>query len=170
MIIDHTHPLYAKKRRAMSQDGKYNGAYYYSKDIVKYIIPNVKTDRKWVTVRLGDCTENLDHSIVFIHNNLHPEFYEYLSNYKDLLLYAHKLRLAGVPKDVTLRAKSILKALEKNDLLNGKKPLVFEEEETAEKQLTEVEQTLMETDINTLSPMQAFMLLNDLKEKLLEEN
>jgi DNA mismatch repair protein MutS len=78
--------------------------------------------------------------------------------------------LAGVPKDVTLRAKSILKALEKNDLLNGKKPLVFEEEETAEKQLTEVEQTLMETDINTLSPMQAFMLLNDLKEKLLEEN
>ena len=78
--------------------------------------------------------------------------------------------LAGVPKDVTLRAKSILKALEKNDLLNGKKPLVFEEEETAEKQLTEVEQLLMETDINTLSPMQAFMLLNDLKEKLLEEN
>ena len=74
--------------------------------------------------------------------------------------------LAGVPKDVTMRAKNILKALEKNDLLNGKKPILIEEETPQEQQYTEVEQILMETDLNTLSPMQAFMLLNDLKEKL----
>ena len=74
--------------------------------------------------------------------------------------------LAGVPKEVTTRAKSILKALEKNDLLNGKKPIIIEEEIPQEKEYTEVEKLLMETDINTLSPMQAFMLLNDLKEKL----
>ena len=41
MIIDHTHPLYAKKRNSMGKDGKYNGAYYYSREIVKNIIPNV---------------------------------------------------------------------------------------------------------------------------------
>ncbi len=78
--------------------------------------------------------------------------------------------LAGVPKDVTTRAKAILKALEKNDLLGGKKPIVIEDTQEEEKQLTEVEQMLMDTDMNTLSPMQAFMLLNDLKEKLSQEN
>ena len=34
MIIDHTHPLYVKKRNSMTKDGKYNGAYYYSREIV----------------------------------------------------------------------------------------------------------------------------------------
>lgn len=78
--------------------------------------------------------------------------------------------IAGVPEEVTQRAKRILKALEKNDLLRGKKPLEIEEEEPQEKMYTPVEQTLLETDLNTLSPMQAFMLLNDLKEKLTEGN
>lgn len=78
--------------------------------------------------------------------------------------------IAGVPEEVTQRAKRILKALEKNDLLRGKKPLEIEEEEPQEKTYTPVEQTLLETDLNTLSPMQAFMLLNDLKEKLTEGN
>ena len=34
----------------------------------------------------------------------------------------------------------------------------------------EVADRLREVDINTLSPMQAFLLLSDLKEKLEEEN
>lgn len=73
--------------------------------------------------------------------------------------------LAGVPKEVTTRAKAILKALEKKDLLGDKKIVV--EEETEEKRaLTEVEEILMETDIDTLSPLQALMLLGDLKQKL----
>ena len=79
--------------------------------------------------------------------------------------------LAGVPKEVTNRAKGILKALEKNDIARGKMQIEFaEEEEKAERELTEVERILAETDINTLSPMQALLLLGDLKEKLEEEN
>ncbi|MBO7298118.1 MAG: DNA mismatch repair protein MutS, partial [Clostridia bacterium] len=78
--------------------------------------------------------------------------------------------LAGVPKDVTGRAKLILKALEKNDLLGGKKKLVIEEEEPVKRELTEVEEILAQTDINTLSPMQALLLLGDLKDKLESEN
>lgn len=86
MIIDHTHPLYVKKRNSMSQDGKYNGAYYYSKEIVKNIIPNVKTDRNWITIRLSEMKNHPDHSIIFIHNNKNPNYYEYLREYKDCIL------------------------------------------------------------------------------------
>ncbi len=76
--------------------------------------------------------------------------------------------LAGVPKEVTARAKNILKALEKNDIARGKVSLSEMEivEEKEERAFTEVEKILKDTDINTLSPMQAFMLVSDLKEKL----
>ena len=80
--------------------------------------------------------------------------------------------LAGVPKEVTVRAKSILKALEKNDLLGGKKKITDMEisAEEEKRPLSEVEKILAETDMNTLSPLQAFMLLGDLKEKIEAEN
>ena len=78
--------------------------------------------------------------------------------------------LAGVPKEVTTRAKTILKALEKNDLMAGKQKLVIEEEEPQERVFTEVEKILVQTDINTLSPMQALLLIGDLKDKLDSEN
>ena len=74
--------------------------------------------------------------------------------------------LAGVPKEVTTRAKGILKSLEKNDIARGKLQLEVEEEVAEEKQLSEVERIISEIDINTLSPMQAFLLLSDLKDKL----
>ncbi len=75
--------------------------------------------------------------------------------------------LAGVPTQATARAKSILKALEQQDLLSGKKKITdLEFMEEAKKQLTEVERILAQTDINTLSPMQALMLISDLKEKV----
>ena len=70
----------------MSKDGKYNGAYYYSREIVKNIIPNVKTDRNWITIRLPEMTVHPDHSIIFIHNNRNPNYYNYLRNYKDCIL------------------------------------------------------------------------------------
>lgn len=92
MIIDHTHPLYVKKRNKQGF-GKYNGAYYYSKDIVKYIIPNIRTDRNWVTVRLEE-VKVPDHSIVFIHNNINPNYYQYLKQSKDLIL------VCGVPSTI----------------------------------------------------------------------
>ena len=77
--------------------------------------------------------------------------------------------LAGVPKEVTTRAKGILKTLEKNDIARGRLQ-IDATEETEEKQFTEVERILLDADLNTLSPMQALMLLSDLKEKLNLEN
>lgn len=100
MIIDHNDRAY---RNAWKNAGrnKHNGAYYYSKEIVKYFIPVVKTDRNWVTIRAGE--KCLDHSIVFIHNNLHPERYDFLKRYKDLVLVCgvpetcEKVKHLGVP-------------------------------------------------------------------------
>lgn len=70
--------------------------------------------------------------------------------------------LAGVPSAVTDRAKAILKSIE-----GGNRQVKYSgEEETEERQLSEVEIILKETDMNTLSPMQAFMLLGDLIEKV----
>ncbi len=80
--------------------------------------------------------------------------------------------LAGVPKDVTTRAKGILRSLEKSDIARGKVQMEFSnlEEEKTERELTEIERLIADTDINTLSPMQALLLLGDLKEKLETEN
>ena len=87
MIIDHTYPAYRKKRNSLEYGNQHNGAYYYSKEIVKNIIPIVKTDRNWITVRATDLPkEIMDHSIIFIHNTRNPNYYEYLSQYDDLIL------------------------------------------------------------------------------------
>ena len=88
-IIDHNHPSY-RKRRGISGSNKWNGAFYYSEEIVKNIIPFVDTDRNWMTINTPSF--GMDHSIVFIHNNLHPELYDWLSRYKDLIL------VCGIPE------------------------------------------------------------------------
>lgn len=85
MIISHANDKYKRP----SKVSKWNGAYYYSEEIVKNIIPRVKTDRNWVTI---NCKEAADHSIVFVHNNLHPEHYDYLKQYEDIIL------VVGVPE------------------------------------------------------------------------
>lgn len=89
MIIDHDHPEYRKIWESCGVN-KYNGAFYYSKEIVKNIIPHVRTDRSWVTVKIEGVAA--DHAIVFIHNNLRPDIYDYLKEYKDLIL------VCGVPE------------------------------------------------------------------------
>lgn len=89
MVIDHNNIVYRNRWSKAGKD-KYNGAFYYSKEIIANIIPLVKTDRNWVTVNIpGRCW---DHSIVFIHNNLHPENYEWLKRFNDLVL------VCGVPE------------------------------------------------------------------------
>lgn len=61
-----------------------NGAYWYSKELLERVIPKIKTKRDWVLINAEhQCS---DHSIVFIHNNAHPERYEWLAPYKDLIL------------------------------------------------------------------------------------
>lgn len=88
-IIDHTHGSYANLRQ-ISKEHAYNGAYYYSKEIVRNIIPKVETDRNWVTInRYG---AGMDHAIVFIHNNLNAGKYEWLNRYSDLIL------VCGIPE------------------------------------------------------------------------
>ena len=91
MVIDHNHFEY-RKYQLFAHDNKYNGAYYYSKEIVENIIPNVQTDRNWITINVPGVGDN--HSIVFIHNNLHPEKYRWLKRYKDLVL------VCGIPETV----------------------------------------------------------------------
>lgn len=85
MIISHE----SKNYRKLTNTSRWNGAYYYSKEIVKHIIPKVKTDYNWVTI---NCNEAADHSIVFVHNNKQPEHYDWLAQYHDLIL------VVGVPE------------------------------------------------------------------------
>lgn len=89
MIVDHNNEKY-RRRWNRSGDNRWNGAFYYSKEIVANIIPRVETDRNWVTVnQRGEC---FDHSIFFVHNNVHPQNYEWLADYEDLVL------VCGVPE------------------------------------------------------------------------
>lgn len=83
MIIDHTSKSYLERWNALG-DNRFNGAYYYSKEIVENIIPRVKTDRNWIT--LNTYGDGLDHSIVFIHNNINQDVYNWLLDYHDLIL------------------------------------------------------------------------------------
>ncbi len=71
--------------------------------------------------------------------------------------------LAGVPEEVTSRAKVILKELERGEKRREKLP-----EPTEEPQATEefsLREELRGIDVNTLTPMQALALLAELKEK-----
>lgn len=87
-IIDVTDPNYIAYCKNYHHNGRgfYNGAYYYSKEIVKNIIPNVKTKRPWDTVGMK-FLHSADHAIVFLHHNLKPEVnYKWLLRYNDLVL------------------------------------------------------------------------------------
>ena len=87
MIYSHELPRWQEiwnRQTPRRLQNKYNGGYYYSREILENIIPLVKTDRNWITI----CTEpyGMNHCIVFVHDNLHPEYYEWLRVYKDLIL------------------------------------------------------------------------------------
>ena len=88
MIISHECEEYQRTRMGMGA-GRWNGAYYYSREIVRNIIPRVKTDRGWVTILCKGLCE--DHAIVFVHNNDHPRMYQWMAKYDDLVL------VCGVP-------------------------------------------------------------------------
>lgn len=83
MIYSHTSKPYRAKWK-LSGDDKFNGAYYYSQELVANIIPNVETNRPWVTINAPSQCE--DHSIVFIHNNIDTSLYDWMSIYDDLIL------------------------------------------------------------------------------------
>lgn len=83
MIINHLSPEYQAILRKYNRTVALNGAYFYSEELCNNIIPYIKTDYNWVTV---NCGVAMDHSIVFIHNNNDPHLYDYLKDYKDLIL------------------------------------------------------------------------------------
>ena len=89
MIINHEHPIYRGLWPGCGND-RFNGAYYYSKEICEHIIPRVKTSRNWVTINIRGYADN--HAIVFIHNNMDPHLYDWLSEYDDLIL------VCGIPE------------------------------------------------------------------------
>ena len=87
-IIDATDPNYIAYCKVFHPNGKgaHNGAYYYSQEIVKNIIPNVKTWRPWDTLGMK-FMRTYDHAIVFIHHNInHDKVYSWLRRYSDLVL------------------------------------------------------------------------------------
>lgn len=61
-----------------------NGAFWYSKELYENIVPKIKTKRGWCLINVENQCE--DDMIVFIHNNANPERYEWLRNYKNLIL------------------------------------------------------------------------------------
>ncbi len=74
--------------------------------------------------------------------------------------------LAGIPESVTSRARSILKDLEKNDLAKNGLRTAAAAAEPDEKPRSEVENIISELDMDNISPMQAFNILADIKEKV----
>ncbi len=73
--------------------------------------------------------------------------------------------LAGVPAEVTDRAKVILKSIENGDIATTV-PVEDDNELTEQVRESEVERILKDLDLNNVSPMQAFMILSDLAEKV----
>lgn len=91
-VIDHNSPHYRRIWQGLTPSSRYNGAFYYSKEIVANIIPRVKTNRSWVTINTYWPEDVDDRSIVFIHNNLHPEYYDWIKGKRGLIL------VCGVPE------------------------------------------------------------------------
>lgn len=88
IIVNHNSPIY-KARYNAARRNRYNGAYYYSREICDIMIPLVKTNRNWITVNSPG--EGADHAIVFVHNNKEPRLYDWLSDFSDLIL------VCGIP-------------------------------------------------------------------------
>ena len=74
--------------------------------------------------------------------------------------------LAGVPASVTDRAKVILKAIEREGAAVAKTPAPSPDADGGGSGTSQVEKILKEVDMNNMSPMQAFMLLGDLVDKV----
>lgn len=73
--------------------------------------------------------------------------------------------LAGVPEQITKRAKVILKNLEKNDTVKKQVKDIPVEDDAPYKE-SEVERIIADLDVNNLTPVQAMTILFDLKEKV----
>lgn len=86
-IIGINNGQYRGYRKAFNR-GRYNGAYYYAKEIEENMVPLVKTDRNWDLLGMK-FTQHYVHSIVFLHHNLNfNSVYKWLKRYNDQVLVA----------------------------------------------------------------------------------
>lgn len=90
-IISADHPAYQVMWKGLKED-RFNGAYYYAKEIERNIIPKIDTDRNWVLINCRNFA--FSHSVIFIHNNMYPGIYDWLrsTSFRDLVL------VCGVPE------------------------------------------------------------------------
>lgn len=91
MIVNHNDREYIRWREAIGAD-KYNGAYYYSVELCRNVIPHIKTGRTWVTVDLPEA-KPYRHVVAFVHHNTNANWYEGWRG-KDAVL------VCGVPETV----------------------------------------------------------------------
>jgi DNA mismatch repair protein MutS len=85
----------------------------------------------------------------------------------------HVAKMAGMPQIVILKAQKLLKKLEKNhsnDALNGIKSVKDEMQMSFfnldDPLLEEIKEEILNLDINTITPMEALMKLNEIKRML----
>ena len=79
MIFSHLSPEYEQLHLPHN-----NGAYWYSKELLDYIVPYIKTERDWVLINVKN--QCRDKAIVFIHECRNFDYYTWLKPYKDLIL------------------------------------------------------------------------------------
>ena len=86
IIAAYNTPEFVARWKSLNPIDRKNGAVYYSQEIVKNIIPRVKTNRPWVTVNSPFLCE--DHAIVFMHGNFQPQGYDWFMGYRDIVMVA----------------------------------------------------------------------------------
>lgn len=79
----------------------FDGAYFYSKELVKNILPKVKTDRPFITINL--CDNYCDNAVIFIHDNINPYRYVFLKKYKNLILVCSRFETVKALVDLLPR-------------------------------------------------------------------
>lgn len=68
-IIDHNHHAFKKRWEKLKDGNQYNGAYFYSQEIVNNIIPNVHTKKPWNWMTVSVPTIAKDRTVFFVHDN-----------------------------------------------------------------------------------------------------
>ena len=93
MIINHEHERFQRAfNNPARKHNKFNGGYYYSMEICQNIIPNIQTDRNWLTIDWNG-EKPFDHAIAFVHHNINIHWYADWKG-KDVIL------VCGMPETV----------------------------------------------------------------------
>lgn len=83
-IIDANHPEYLSYWASKpNKRGRFNGAYFYSKEIVENMIPLLKTSRNIDTLGMR-MIGSYDHAVVFVHHCVNwDKAYDWIDDYDD---------------------------------------------------------------------------------------